>query len=129
MSQECDISLDVEAVEREALGASKESTTGHRVPHSGLPQSGPRPVLDLEVPSVVPVVDVDRFYADVLHELQLLASAGGTATGAAAVVKRVALAHGVPLAAVLPLPRLNRAEQAQYGRRGVSRARARRGVA
>ena len=66
-------------------------------------------------------VDVDRLYSDVVHELGLLAQRGGSVTGAAAVVKRVALSHGVAAAAVVPLPRLNRAELEEFGRRGVSR--------
>ena len=73
-------------------------------------------------------VDVDRFYRDVLHELGELAQRGGTATGAAVVVKRVALTHGVASAEHSPLPRLNRAELAELGRAGVSRERARRAV-
>ena len=56
------------------------------------------------------VIDVDRFYRDVLYELGQLAVNRGTATGAAAVVKRVALSHGVPAAEYTPLPRLSRAE-------------------
>ena len=73
-------------------------------------------------------VDVDRLYSDLLFELGEFARAGGTAVGAAAVVKRVALAHGVEAAARLPLPRLNRAEQAESGVAGVSRRRARSAV-
>ncbi len=45
-----------------------------------------------------------------------------------AVVKRVALAHGIAAADFVPLPRLNRAELAALGRAGVSRERARRAV-
>ena len=70
------------------------------------------------------VVDVDSFYRDVLWELGLLAERGGSAVGAAAVVKRVALAHGLAVAAHVPLPRLTRAELAAFGRVGVSRERA-----
>jgi hypothetical protein len=84
-------------------------------------------VCDSEVP-VVSDVDVDRLYRDVLYELGLLAQRGGSAVGAAAVVKRVALAHGVASAEYSPLPRLNRAELAELGRAGVSRERARRAV-
>lgn len=72
--------------------------------------------------------DVDRFYSDVLRELGVLAQRGGTATGAAAVVKRVALAHGLPSAKWVPLPRLNRTELYAFERDGVSRERARRAV-
>lgn len=77
---------------------------------------------------MVSVVDVDRFYADVLWELGELAQKGGSAVGAGAVVKRVALAHGVEAAKRLPVPRLNRAELVELGRVGVSRDRARRAV-
>ena len=75
-----------------------------------------------------PVVDVDRFYADVLWELGELARLGGSAVGSAAVVKRVALAHGVAAAERLPLPRLTRSQQQAFGVAGVSRERARRAV-
>lgn len=77
-----------------------------------------------EVCVVSESIDVGRFYRDLLWELGELASAGGTAIGAAAVVKRVALSHGLPVGGV-PLPRLNRAELEEFGRRGVSRRRAR----
>jgi hypothetical protein len=73
----------------------------------------------------VPAVDVDAFYRALLYELGLLAEGGGSATGAATVAKRVALAHGVAVAADVPLPRLNRAELLAFGRVGVSRERAR----
>ena len=74
------------------------------------------------------VVDVNRFYSDLVFELGELARAGGTATGAAAVAKRVALAHGIESAANVPLPRLNRAELFEFDRLGVSRRRARSAV-
>lgn len=70
--------------------------------------------------------DVDRFYADVLDALGDLARAGGSAVGAAAVVKRVALAHGVSLAESLPLPRLTRVEREELGVAGASFRRVRR---
>lgn len=70
-------------------------------------------------------VDVNRLYRDLLWELGELAREGGTAIGAAAVVKRVALAHGLEVAKSTPLPRLNRAELEEFGRRGISRRRAR----
>ena len=73
-------------------------------------------------------VDVDAFYRALLDELGLLAQRGGSAIGAAAVAKRVALAHGVLVAADLPVPRLTRAELTAFARVGVSRERARQAV-
>ena len=87
-------------------------------------ERGPSPAIREEAP-LVAAVDVDGFYRDVLHELGVLAQSGGTAIGAAVVVKRVALAHGFDVAERVPLPRLNRAELAAFGRTGVSRLRAR----
>jgi hypothetical protein len=78
--------------------------------------------------SGVPLVSdlsVDRFYSDLVFELGEHARSGGTAIGAAAVAKRVALAHGVASAGRVPLPRFNRAELVEMGRAGVSRVRAR----
>ena len=83
---------------------------------------GQEPLSPPEVCSVR--VDIDRFYSDLLHELGCLAVSGGSAAGAAAVAKRVALQHGIRVAERIPLPRLNRAELERLGRRGVSRARA-----
>jgi hypothetical protein len=55
---------------------------------------------------------LDRFYADVLHELgEFARRPKSTAIGAAVVVKRVALVHGIQSAERLPLPRFNRAER------------------
>lgn len=71
------------------------------------------------------VFDADRFYSDLLYELGELAARGGTATGAAAVAKRVALAHGLASAERHPLPRLTRAQLDEFGRLGVSRERVR----
>jgi hypothetical protein len=70
-------------------------------------------------------VDVNRFYRDVLDALRDLALQGGTAIGSAAVVKRVALAHGVPAAERTPLPRLSRSEAYDLGASGASFRRAR----
>ncbi|MGA8725451.1 MAG: hypothetical protein WB565_10440 [Acidimicrobiales bacterium] len=54
---------------------------------------------------------LDRFYRDLLWELEVFGRRrSATALGAAVVVKRVALAHGIAVAERLPLPRLNRAE-------------------
>lgn len=65
----------------------------------------------MEVPAVVGSVDVDRFYCEVIEALGDHALAGGTAFGAAAVVKRVARALGVASADVIPLPRPTRQER------------------
>lgn len=59
---------------------------------------------------------LERFYRDVIFELGEFAQRRkSTAQGAAVVVKRVALAHGIPGAAELPLPRLTRAELEERG--------------
>lgn len=65
-----------------------------------------------EVPTVVGSFNVDRFYADLLDALGGHALNGGTAFGAAAVVKRVAREYGLSVAERLPLPRPTRAERA-----------------
>jgi len=55
---------------------------------------------------------LERFYADLRWELdQFVHGPKPTAAGAAVVVKRVAKAHGVRAADVLPLPRLTRGER------------------
>lgn len=97
-------------------------------PRFGSPAEETRAGLSLvEVPAVASeVVDVDRFYSDLLEELGNLARAGGSAIGAAAVAKRVALAHGVRKAEFIPLPRLTRAQQDELGLRGAGRRRVRR---
>jgi hypothetical protein len=56
---------------------------------------------------------LERFYGDVLHELAEHAVKGGTAVGAAVVLKRVARQYGVVSAERLPLPRLTREERAE----------------
>ena len=80
-----------------------------------------------EVPAVVPVVDVDRFYRELIEELGEFARKGGTGIGAAAVVKRVGLAHGIGAAEWVQVPRLTRAEQQELGVAGASWRRAKRG--
>jgi hypothetical protein len=56
-------------------------------------------------------LSLERFYADLLHELgEFARRPSATAIGAAVVVKRVAKAHGLEVADRLPLPRFNRAE-------------------
>jgi len=67
-------------------------------------------------------VDIDAFYLELVHELAEFARKGGTGIGAAAVVKRVALAFGVTAAEWVPVPRLTRAEQAELGVVGASNA-------
>ena len=70
------------------------------------------PAPQVEHPPGTPwsVERVEHFYADLLYALGELARSGGTATGAAVVVKRVALDAGLPLAQRMPLPRPTRAE-------------------
>lgn len=64
-----------------------------------------------EVPTVVGSFDVERFYSDVLDAIGSHALNGGTAFGAAAVVKRVAREYGLAVAERMPLPRPTRAER------------------
>jgi len=55
---------------------------------------------------------LERFYRDLLYELgEFGRRPSATALGAAVVVKRVAVVHGIEVAERLPLPRLNRAER------------------
>ena len=57
-------------------------------------------------------VALDQFYRDLLFELgEFVQRRTATAVGAAVVVKRVAVAHGIEVAGRLPLPRLSRAER------------------
>lgn len=59
---------------------------------------------------------LEAFYRDVLDALGVhMRRRDATAQGAAAVVKRVALGHGLPVAERLPLPRLTRAERDEMG--------------
>ena len=51
---------------------------------------------------------LERFYADLMHELDEHLHHGGTIEGFGMVVKRVGLAHGVECAVHTPLPRLSR---------------------
>jgi hypothetical protein len=55
-----------------------------------------------------------EFYRDLVFELGEHARRGGTAVGAAAVVKRVGIAYGLEVER-LPLPRLTRAEREDIG--------------
>ena len=57
--------------------------------------------------------NVDRFYRDILHALSEHAQRGGTAWGAAVVVKRVGRDYGLAVAEQAPLPRPTRAEREQ----------------
>lgn len=59
-------------------------------------------------------VRLGRFYADVVWELRTLADRGGTAEGAARVVKAIAERYRVSLASKLPLPRPTRAARHAY---------------
>ncbi|MEQ1702456.1 MAG: hypothetical protein ABMA25_20290 [Ilumatobacteraceae bacterium] len=72
------------------------------------------------------VVDVDRFYLALLREIDVFARKGGTGIGAGAVIKRVALDHGVPAASWAQVPRLPKAVQYELGVAGASYRRARR---
>jgi hypothetical protein len=55
---------------------------------------------------------LERFYRDVLYELgEFARRPSATAIGAAVVVKRVARAHGLEIADLVPLPRFSRGER------------------
>jgi hypothetical protein len=54
------------------------------------------------------VTSIERFYSDLLFALGEYARKGGTAIGAAAVVKRIARGYGLASADRLPLPRFTR---------------------
>jgi hypothetical protein len=55
---------------------------------------------------------LEAFYSDLLFELsEFMQTRKPTVTGFGPVIKRVALAHGIPLARDLPLPRYSRAER------------------
>ena len=56
-------------------------------------------------------IDVDWFYRDILHALGEHAQRGGTAYGAAVVVKRVGREYGLAVVKDVPLPRPTRAER------------------
>ena len=90
----------------------EQSPKGRRDSPSVLPQGAF--VSDPESSSV----RIDRFYADLLHELgEFARRPSATAVGAAVVVKRVAQVHGVSAADRLPLPRFNRAEREERAER------------
>jgi hypothetical protein len=70
-------------------------------------------------------VDGEKLYKEIFWALEDHARAGGTAYGAAAVVKRVGKAQGVEAAEVIPVFRPSRAELAdaawQRGRKAESK--------
>ena len=68
--------------------------------------------------------DVDRFYSELLLEIDKFARKGGTGIGAGAVIKRVALAHGVPSASWRKVPRLPKSVQYELGVDGARFRRA-----
>ena len=72
------------------------------------------------------VFDVDRFYSALLREIDKHARKGGTGIGAGAVIKRVALEHGVPSASWRQVPRLPKSVQYELGVDGASFRRAQR---
>ena len=80
---------------------------------------------DADVRRVVEVVGNSRselfgdFYRDLMYELGEHAQRGGTAYGAAAVLKRVALAYDLVVAEHTPLVRPTRAERETVLRRGM----------
>lgn len=52
---------------------------------------------------------LDAFYAELLHELEEhIQRRQATALGFGVIIKRVGIAHGIPKASRLPLPRLSR---------------------
>lgn len=103
-------------------GGGRDAPRG--VPLVGHLPHGPTPLPASEGLAVreVQSVDVNRFYADIVHALGAHAESGGTAYGAAVVVKRVAREHGVARAEALPLPRPTRAERAERADRSWVRS-------
>jgi hypothetical protein len=68
---------------------------------------------------------LDAFYRDVLDALgEWMARPESTPRGAVTVVKRVAVAHGVPVAERLALPRLSKRQMDEVGALGASWRRA-----
>jgi hypothetical protein len=56
--------------------------------------------------------ELNRFYSDLFAALEeFIRKPSATASGAAVVATRVAMAHGLDLTGYLPLPRLTRAER------------------
>jgi len=70
--------------------------------------------------------NADRFYSHLLREIDTHARKGGTGIGAGAVIKRVALEHGIPSASWKPVPRLPKSVQYELGVDGASFRRAQR---
>ncbi|CAN5469621.1 hypothetical protein BH10ACT2_BH10ACT2_11340 [soil metagenome] len=70
--------------------------------------------------------DVDSFYLALFREIDKFARKGGTGIGAGAVIKRVALEHGVPAASWVPVPRLPRSVEYELRVDGASFRRAQR---
>ena len=100
-------------------GAAEGSSPGERESEiagalPGHQTHGDLPVFDAqEVVAMVDSFNVDRFYRDILHALSEHAQRGGTAWGAAVVVKRVGRDYGLAVAEQAPLPRPTRAEREQ----------------
>ncbi len=97
------------------MGPPEGNPTGEWTSTNGELATGQRTQRPLPDPerdtAVSDVVDVERFYRDVLWELGEHAQKGGSAFGAAAVVKRVAKGYGLAVADHVPLPRPSRAER------------------
>lgn len=76
-------------------------------------------ISNLLVPETAPgctSAALEAFYRDLQYELgEWMRRSSSRPRGAAVVVKRVAQAHGIELAESLPIPRLNRAEEAALG--------------
>lgn len=105
-AEDCDTGRQVAP---EEAGSGKDPSDEAPEP---LPIHSPEPThLDSEVSAV----DVaERFYREALERLGEHARKGGTAYGAAVVLKHVAVDHGLDVSRV-PLPRPTRAERDELG--------------
>jgi len=99
------------AAEGNSPGERTSDIRGARPEHDTDRESNSPACRVQEVPAVVGSFDVDRFYCDLLHAIGEHAQRGGTAFGAAAVIKRVAKGYGLAVADSVGLPRPTRAER------------------
>jgi len=96
----------------DAFGVSRLSAVDERESHSELPYSSTTAQeVIVSVQGQSPGGLESAFYRELLFQLGEHAQRGGTAYGAAAVAKRVAVAYGVDGAVHLPLPRPTRLER------------------
>lgn len=111
-----------------ARGQGTHHPSSRRDSHDGLSdaQQAPRTWPPIEGGNAVSEFDADRFYSALLREIDKFARKGGTGIGAGAVIKRVALEHGVPSASWRQVPRLPKSIQYELGVDGAGFRRAQR---